>query len=110
MSHRDDTHERLTKLRAHFGDKLLPRGTSVEEVTLKLTPDAELGAKIRDKGREGHELAHGTEEEKLARWGALQLHIDTLRRQYPMYSHNKLCTIAAAESGVPISTLRLRTK
>jgi hypothetical protein len=110
MSHIDDARARLTKLRAHFGDKPLPRGTSVEKTIIKLTPDAELGAWIRDKGREGHELAHGTDEEKIARWGAWQLHIDVLRSQYPTYSHNKLCEIASAELGVPISTLRLRTK
>jgi hypothetical protein len=56
MSHIDDTRARLTKLRAHFGDKLLPRGTSVEETILKLAPDAERGANICDKGRERHEL------------------------------------------------------
>jgi hypothetical protein len=110
MSHRGNTRERLTKLSAQLGDQRLAKGTGVAEIILKLTPDAELGAKMRDKGREGHELAHGTDEEKQARWSAWQLHIDTLRSRYPTYSHNKLCEITSAELGIPVSTLRLRTK
>jgi hypothetical protein len=109
MSHIDDTRERLTKLSAHFGDKLLPRGTSVEKAILKLTPDAELGAKIRDKGRGGHELAHGTAGEKLQRWGEYQIEVDRLHELRPTRSYEDMVTRAAEKFGVSITTIKRHT-
>jgi hypothetical protein len=109
MSHRDNTRERLRKLKAQLGKRRLAGGTAVAEVIIKLAPDAERGAKIRDKGREGHEIAHGTEEEKLQRWGEYQIEVDRLHELRPTRSYEDMVTRAAEKFGVSITTIKRHT-
>jgi hypothetical protein len=76
----------------------------------RIALDAVTGGKVSDGGRKGHEIAHGTAEKKEGRWQDYQAAIDKLDKDFPQYSHNKLCQIAAVELKVGVSTLRLRTK
>ena len=66
MSHIDDARERLTTLSAQVGAQRLAKGTAVADVIIKLTPDAERGAKILDDARRGQEAMYGTPAEKKA--------------------------------------------
>jgi hypothetical protein len=68
------------------------------------------GLKVLRAAKDGHAAQHGTPEQKERRWQEWQTAIDKLRGQYPSYSHNKLCEIASLDLGVPVSTLRLRTR
>jgi hypothetical protein len=68
------------------------------------------GEKVLLAAKVGHETVHGTEQEKIERWQGYQDAINRLHREFPEYSHNKLCDIASAELNTPSSTLRKRTK
>jgi hypothetical protein len=76
----------------------------------RIADGAIIGGKVEGGGRKGHEKVYGTAEEKEGRWQGYQAAIDKLDKDFPQYSHNKLCEIAAVELKVGVSTLRLRTK
>lgn len=76
----------------------------------RIAHDAITGGKVEGGGRKGHEKVYGTAEEKEGRWQGYQAAIDKLGKDFPQYSHNKLCEIAAVELKVGVSTLRLHTK
>ncbi|MDQ2075770.1 hypothetical protein [Marinimicrobium sp. ABcell2] len=68
------------------------------------------GKKIRDKGREGHERAHGTQEEKARKWGAYQQKLNDILSNNPSLSYERAASLTAKHFNVSTRTIKRRTK
>lgn len=70
--------------------------------------DAARGRKVLESARAGHEMVHGTQEQKEARWADYQKDYDELHTRNPNLSHTAVCKKVADKHGCCSKTVSNR--
>jgi hypothetical protein len=68
------------------------------------------GIDVRNGGRKGEEISHGSFEEKGKKWQAYQEYVDAQHKKYPKLSYNALVSDAVHHFNVSESTIKRHVK